>query len=104
MDDDNELCQRLLLALRGVTATPSLEFAGQPVRLHGGFWADLFAFRLNGATDDWDRELVARVMPDAGLAAKETIIQGGGRGRRLSHARGARRRADRIAVSVGPSW
>lgn len=73
--DDDELCHQLLLVLRRVTATPSLEFAGPPVRLHGGFWADLFAFRLEGATDDWDRELVARVMPDAGLAAKETIIQ-----------------------------
>ena len=73
--DDDELCQRLLAVLRRVTDTPLLEFAGQPVRLHGGFWADLFAFRLKGATDGWDRELVARVMPDAGLAAKETIIQ-----------------------------
>ena len=73
--DDEELCERLLLILRREAAMPSLEFAGPSVRLHGGFWADLFAFRLDGATGGWDRELVARVMPDAGLAARETIVQ-----------------------------
>lgn len=75
MDADAELCARLLTVLRSATGTPSLEFDGEPVRLHGGFWAELFAFRLAGAGDGWDRELVARVMPDPALACKEIIIQ-----------------------------
>ena len=73
--DDDELCRQLLTVLQRETGVPSLAFDGEPVRLRGGFWADLFAFRLRGAPDGWDGELVARVMPDAGLACKETLIQ-----------------------------
>ena len=73
--NDDELCRKLLTVLRLAAHVPTLEFDGEPVRLHGGFWADLFAFRLRGAPADWTQELVARVMPEAGTARKETAIQ-----------------------------
>lgn len=46
-----------------------------PVPLTGGFWAQLVSFRLRGAPVGWDGPLVARVMPDAATAAKETEFQ-----------------------------
>jgi aminoglycoside phosphotransferase (APT) family kinase protein len=65
----------LLEVLRAATATPTLAYDGPPARLTGGFWAELVAFRLEGAPPGWDGELVARVMPDPVTAAKETAIQ-----------------------------
>lgn len=50
-------------------------FAGEPTPLAGGFWAKLLSFRLAGAPSRWDGPLVARVMPDAAIAAKETAFQ-----------------------------
>ncbi len=65
----------LLEVLRSATATPSVTFDGRPGRLSGGFWAELVSFRLHGAPVGWQGDLVARVMPDPGTAAKETAIQ-----------------------------
>lgn len=71
----NDLDQRLTAVLRAATKTPGLELDGEPRRLSGGFWAELLAFRLRDAPDGWGGELVARVMPDPGIAAKESAIQ-----------------------------
>lgn len=65
----------LLEVLRTATATPTVTFDGPPGRLSGGFWAELVSFRLRGAPVGWQGDLVARVMPDPGTAAKETVIQ-----------------------------
>jgi aminoglycoside phosphotransferase (APT) family kinase protein len=65
----------LLEVLRSATSTPTLAFDGPPSRLTGGFWAELVSFRLRGAPEGWQGDLVARVMPDPGTAAKETAIQ-----------------------------
>ena len=65
----------LLEVLRGATSTPTLAFDGSPSRLTGGFWAELVSFRLRGAPEGWQGDLVARVMPDPDIAAKETAIQ-----------------------------
>jgi len=65
----------LLEVLRRATSTPTLAFDEPPGRLTGGFWAELVSFRLRGAPDGWQGDLVARVMPDAGGAAKETVVQ-----------------------------
>jgi len=65
----------LLEVLRGATSTPTLAFDGPPGRLTGGFWAELVSFRLRGAPEGWQGDLVARVMPDPSTAAKETAIQ-----------------------------
>lgn len=66
---------RLVDVLRAATDTPLLQLDGRPRRLTGGFWAELLAFRLLDAPADWSGELVARVMPEPGIAAKESAIQ-----------------------------
>jgi aminoglycoside phosphotransferase (APT) family kinase protein len=65
----------LLEVLRTATGTPALSFESPPGRLTGGFWAELISFRLRGAPEGWRGDLVARVMPNADIAAKETVIQ-----------------------------
>src|SRR5258708_29578419 len=61
--------------LRPTAVRPALAYASEPVRLTGGFWAELLAFALTDPPPGWPRELVARIMPDAGVARKETIVQ-----------------------------
>ena len=70
----DELPGRLLAMLRTATGNPQLDFAAPPEPLTGGFWAELLAFRLTGAPDGLDGDLVARVMPDPALARKETLV------------------------------
>lgn len=70
-----DLDVRLLDVLRTVSAQPELAYASEPVPLTGGFWAELLAFSLADPPSGWPRELVARIMPDAALACKETIVQ-----------------------------
>ncbi len=65
----------LLALLRRVSGTPGLAFAAEPVPLTGGFWAELVTFCLANGPDGWSGPLVARVMPDAAIAAKETAFQ-----------------------------
>jgi aminoglycoside phosphotransferase (APT) family kinase protein len=72
---DADLPGRLLQVLRAVTAIPGLAYAEPPRPLTGGFWAELFTFSLASPPPGWPRELVARLMPDAALARKETIVQ-----------------------------
>jgi aminoglycoside phosphotransferase (APT) family kinase protein len=73
MDDD--LARRLLCVLRAKTGVATLAYTATPERLRGGFWADLLAFSLVDAPPGLDGELVARVMPDSTLAAKEVVVQ-----------------------------
>jgi aminoglycoside phosphotransferase (APT) family kinase protein len=61
--------------LRETTDLPALAYARQPESLTGGFWADLVAFSLVDPPVGWPPDLVARMMPDAAIARKETIIQ-----------------------------
>lgn len=65
----------VLQVLRVATGVPTIEFDAPPRRLAGGFWAELVVFQLRGAPAAWQGGLVARVMPDAWIAAKETAIQ-----------------------------
>jgi aminoglycoside phosphotransferase (APT) family kinase protein len=53
---------------------PDVEYEAAPATMAGGFWAQLVRFRLRGAPAGWRQELVARVMPDPWIAAKETSI------------------------------
>lgn len=75
VETDQTLDADLLAVLRTATSTPTLAFADAPTRLTGGFWAELISFRLRDAPPAWSGGLVARVMPDPGIAAKETAIQ-----------------------------
>jgi aminoglycoside phosphotransferase (APT) family kinase protein len=65
----------LLQVLQAAAAMPDLAYAEPPRPLTGGFWAELLAFSLAAPPPGWPGELVARLMPDAGHARKETIIQ-----------------------------
>jgi aminoglycoside phosphotransferase (APT) family kinase protein len=73
--DDDVLADRLLAVLRTVSGSPSLAYARAPTRLAGGFWAELLAFSLAQPPDGWPQDLVARVMPRADTARRETAIQ-----------------------------
>jgi aminoglycoside phosphotransferase (APT) family kinase protein len=66
---------QLLALLRELTASPLLQYAQPPVRLTGGFWAELMAFSLADPPEGWSGEMVARLMPDPDVARKETIVQ-----------------------------
>jgi len=72
---DDALADRLLAVIRRITGLPDLAYRGAPERLTGGYWAELLAFSLEHAPPGWQGQLVARVMPDAGTAAKETAVQ-----------------------------
>ncbi|HLK73132.1 MAG TPA: phosphotransferase [Streptosporangiaceae bacterium] len=69
------LADQLLTVLRSVTGSPSLAYARAPVPLTGGFWAELFGFSLAQPPDGWPHDLVARLMPEANTARRETLIQ-----------------------------
>jgi len=70
-----DLNSRLLGVLRTATGRRGLAFEREPVSLTGGFWAELLAFSLCDPPPGWPRDLVARLMPEAGVARKETIVQ-----------------------------
>jgi len=72
---DDGSVSALLDVLRTETGRPELAYARPPVALTGGFWAELLAFSLADPPPGWPADLVARVMPDAGVARKETIVQ-----------------------------
>jgi aminoglycoside phosphotransferase (APT) family kinase protein len=71
---NTELEVRLLDVLRAQTGRPDLSYYGDPVSLSGGFWAEIVAFSLADPPPGWPADLVARVMPDAWVARKETIV------------------------------
>ena len=70
-----ELERGLLAEIRAAAGRDDLTFAGDPVALTGGFWAELVAFRLADPPCDWPSDLVARVMPDPFVARKESMMQ-----------------------------
>ncbi|HZJ27801.1 MAG TPA: phosphotransferase [Acidimicrobiia bacterium] len=75
MTDSNPTLAHLLAAMRVADSTPDLEWAVVPAPLSGGFWAQMWRIRLAGARPELSRELVARVMPSARVAARETLVQ-----------------------------
>jgi aminoglycoside phosphotransferase (APT) family kinase protein len=73
--NSDALADQLLTVLRLVTGAPSLAYSRPPVPLTGGFWAELVAFSLAEPPDGWPHDLVARLMPHANTARKETVMQ-----------------------------
>ena len=74
-ESKSSLPTSLLGVLRRITGDADLAYDGEPVPLTGGFWAELVTFRLANPPAGWAGSLVARVMPDAATAAKETVFQ-----------------------------
>ena len=70
----NETTDRLLAAIRTTTGNTTVDWAVAPRPLSGGFWAEMWRVRLTGH-DALTGELVARVMPEAAVAARETAVQ-----------------------------
>jgi len=74
MVTDDETLPKLLEAIRVASGQPDLDWARAPEPVSGGFWAQIWRVRLT--TDGpLGGQLVARVMPDAQTAARETSIQ-----------------------------
>jgi aminoglycoside phosphotransferase (APT) family kinase protein len=69
-----EETRRLVELLRAEPRFEAAELAGPPQPLTGGFWASMSVLRLAHVAPPGNR-LVLRVMPDAALAAKETVFQ-----------------------------
>lgn len=72
--DKDETLAQLLDAIRVKANNQNIEWATAPEPLTGGFWAQLWRLRLSGDTS-LEGQLVARVMPDPGTAARETLVQ-----------------------------
>lgn len=65
----------LLAVVRRTAHAPGLRFASPPERISGGFWAEIWAVRLEGGPDDLNGDVVIRVMPDTGVAEREMLVQ-----------------------------
>ena len=64
--------------LRRQFDAPELALDGPPVRLGGGFWAEMWTINLTPQTSgDLPARVVLRLAPDAELAAWETTFQAG---------------------------
>lgn len=69
-----ETTNQLLAAIRTAAGNADLNWASTPQPLTGGFWAQMWQVNLTGhATLTGD--LVARVMPEPAIAARETAVQ-----------------------------
>lgn len=74
MNDETEAADRLLAAIRTAAGNPHIDWAAPPQPLAGGFWAQMWRVRLSGHAP-LAGDLVARVMPEAAIAARETAVQ-----------------------------
>jgi aminoglycoside phosphotransferase (APT) family kinase protein len=63
--------------LRRQFHTPDLALDGAPVRLGGGFWAEMWILALSPPSSGLPNRVVLRLAPDANLAASETAFQAG---------------------------
>jgi len=68
------LPSKLLATLGGASGVPDLELDGAPEPLTGGYYAELFRFRLLNAPDGMDGDLVARIVPDPDVGAWEATV------------------------------
>jgi aminoglycoside phosphotransferase (APT) family kinase protein len=65
----------LLAALRRDTGLDGIAYAAEPTPLGGGFWADIFTFRLAGASPELAGELVAKITPSRLHGEREALVQ-----------------------------
>lgn len=57
-----ELAARLLEHARRELGRPALEYAEPPEPITGGYDTEIFGFRLTGATPEWSRPLILRLL------------------------------------------
>jgi aminoglycoside phosphotransferase (APT) family kinase protein len=65
----------LLAAMRRDSGLDDLTYAIEPTPVGGGFWAEILAFRLAGATPPFAGDLVAKIMPSRLLGDREALVQ-----------------------------
>lgn len=65
----------MLDTLREATGRADLEFTAPPIRLSGGFYAEMLRFRLTDPPAGLDRDLVARIVPNPAAGVWEGTIQ-----------------------------
>jgi aminoglycoside phosphotransferase (APT) family kinase protein len=70
----SNVTDQLLAAVKACTRNDDLEWVTTPQPLAGGFTTEMWRVRLRGSME-LDGELVARVMPEADGARRETIVQ-----------------------------
>lgn len=74
MADRDLVTDQLLAAIRIASQRPELDWAQPPEPLTGGFWAQMWRVRLTDH-QDLGGDLVARIMPEPKIAARETAVQ-----------------------------
>jgi len=90
----------VLEQLRRQFDAPNLALDGSPVRLNGGFWAEMWTLTL-AAHSTLPARVVLRLAPDSQLAAWETTLQAASPHRATRHQPSARRTSRRRATG-GP--
>jgi aminoglycoside phosphotransferase (APT) family kinase protein len=73
--DIAETSVALLEALRRDTGVADLKYGAEPVPLGGGFWAQILAFCLDGATPPFAGDLVAKITPSQVHGEREALVQ-----------------------------
>ncbi|MGD9704202.1 MAG: phosphotransferase family protein [Acidimicrobiia bacterium] len=75
-ETDPPTTEELLLdALREATGLADLRYTSPPRPLSGGFWAEMYTIRLDGAPPALSGDLVARISPNAVTAARDATVQ-----------------------------
>ena len=69
-----ELAAALLAVLERASGGTGLRFRREPSPLHGGYWAEIYAFELEDPPPGFEGELVLRLMPDAARAKRESAV------------------------------
>lgn len=69
------LAKPLLDALRRDTGLDDMTYGAEPTPLGGGFWADIFTFRLASASPELAGDLVAKVTPSRTHGEREALVQ-----------------------------
>ena len=72
--EGSDIAATLLRVIERRTGLSGLTFDRPPVRLTGGFWADIFAFRLAGGPKGFEGDLVLRLMPAEERARRELCV------------------------------
>jgi aminoglycoside phosphotransferase (APT) family kinase protein len=65
----------LLDALHRDTGVDTFNYGAEPAPLGGGFWAEILAFRLDGAPPSFAGNLVAKITPSRVHGEREALVQ-----------------------------
>ena len=75
MDEAEQVGAAFVAAMSATIGSP-VRLRTAPVRLSGGFWAQIWKVDLDNAPAPFDGPMVLRVMPDRNAGRREAIVQG----------------------------